>query len=113
MKITRTDLDTADILAACVNYVPVNARVDQAIAAHRIAFKASQGDPGAQWLSENTLHAVVLSVIATVEDGQAVFDYLEALPADAWPEHPDHSAAEFREATLAGFRRVIAWRQAG
>jgi hypothetical protein len=56
-----SELDTADILAACVNCVPVNARVDQAIAAHRIAFEASQRDPEAQRLAEYALHAVVMA----------------------------------------------------
>jgi hypothetical protein len=45
MNWETTDLNCTEILSACVNCVPVNARCDQAIAAHRIAFEACQRDP--------------------------------------------------------------------
>jgi hypothetical protein len=102
-------LDTADILAACVNCVPANAPIDQAIAAHLMAFKAADRDPDARQLAVYALHAVVLARTATIDDYRAQLDYLSGLPETAWPDSVSYSAQEIREATLAAIRRQIAW----
>jgi hypothetical protein len=108
----RTDLDTADILAACTTYVPVNTRVDQAIAAHRTAFQALQDspdDPDAQRLAFHTLHAVVLARTPAIADFRRQLDYLTRLPKKAWPENTEWSAARIREETLAAITRSLTW----
>jgi hypothetical protein len=112
----ETDLDTADILAACTSYVPVNARVDQAIAAHRTAYRAledSPDDPDAQRLGFYTLHAVVLARTPAIDDYRAQLDYLTGLPETAWPENSEWSAAKIREETLAAITRSLNWSLAG
>ena len=102
---TSTELDTADILAACMTHVPVNVRVNQAIAAHRIASGASQGDPEARQLAMFTLRAVILARTPELDDYRAQLDYLTALPEVAWPENGKWSAQVCREATLAAIVR--------
>ena len=103
-----TDLDCAEILAACVSCVPVNTRLNQAVAAHRIAFEASQRDPEARQLAEYTLRCVVMARTTELGDIRAQLDYLEALPETAaWPSGAEYSARECREETLAGIRRLI------
>jgi hypothetical protein len=77
-----TDLDAANILAACLTHVPVNARIDQAIAAHRIAFEASESDPGARQLAEYSLRAIVLARTPELTDYRTQLDYLTVLPEE-------------------------------
>ena len=60
MPVDMTELDAAGILAVCVHMVPVGARVDQAIAAHKVALQTLEGDPAdpAAWdIAANTLRA--------------------------------------------------------
>ena len=64
-------------------------------------------------LADFALHVVTFVGLPTIRDVQATLDYLAGLPADAWPEHPDHSAVVLRQATLAEFRRAIGWMCAG
>jgi hypothetical protein len=111
-----TDLDCAEILAACISCVPVNVRLDQAIAAHRIAFKAFERQPSypeIQKLASYTLRAVVMARMPEIVDYRAQLDYLTGLPLTAWPETAEHSARECRDETLAGTRRSIGWAMAG
>ena len=116
MNWETTDLDCAAILVACINCVPVNTRLDQAIAAHRLAFKAFKRDPDnphARQLAVYALRGVVLARMPGIADYRAQLDYLTDLPESAWPEIADHSARECREETLAGTRRSIGWAMAG
>ena len=111
-----TDLDCAAILVACINCVPVNTRLDQAIAAHRLAFKAFERDgdnPHARQLAFSALRSVILARMPGLADYRKQLDYLTSLPATAWPETADHSSRECREETLAGTRRSIGWAMAG
>ena len=110
-----TNLDCAEILAACISCVPVNARLDQAIVAHRTAFKAFERDrdnPHARQLVLYALRAVILARLPDIAAYRAQLDYLTGLPEDAWPETARHSAWECREETLAGTRRSIGWAMA-
>lgn len=102
-------LDAADILAACVDYVPVNVRVDQAIAAHRIAWSAPQDDPEARQLAMFVLRTIVVARTPDVDDLRAQLDYLTALPVTAWPSGENYTKQECRDETLAAIRRSIAW----
>ena len=86
------DLHAAGILAMCAHMIPVNARVDQAIAAHKVALRALENDPAdpAAWdLAANTLRSIILARTAVADDYRAQHDYLKALPEAAWQEHPD------------------------
>ena len=105
----RTELDAGDILSACHVYVPVNARVDQAIEAHRIAYAAAQSDPSAQQLAMFTLRSVILARTPDVSDLRAQLDYLTALPETAWPANAGWSAQGCREETLAAIARSLNW----
>ena len=116
MNWETTDLNCAQILAACISCVPVNTRLDQAIAAHRIAFKAfdrNQDDPHARQLAFFALRSVILARMPGIADYRVQFDYLTGLPETAWPETAEHSAWECREETLAGTRRSIGRAMAG
>ena len=109
----RTELDAEDILAACVTFVPVNVRVDQAIEAHRIAHAAAQSDPEAMQLAMFTLRAVILARTTDVGDLRAQLDYLTALPETAWPENAGWSAQVCRDETLPAIARSLNWMMAG
>ena len=96
--------------------MPVNVRLDQAIAAHQLAFKAfqrNQDDPHARQLAFYALRGVILALMPEIADYRAKLDYLTDLPETAWPETADHSARECRQETLAGTRRSIGWAMAG
>ena len=107
-----TELDAEDILAACLTHVPVNARVDQAIEAHRIAYAAAQSDPEARQLAMFVLRAVILACTPDVGDLRAQLDYLSALPETAWPANAGWSARVCREETLAAIARSLQWMMA-
>ena len=103
-------LKSFEILEQCwKGFVPVNTELPAAVEAHRWAFE--------QWLKTRktsdrllanlTLHVVTFVELSAIEDAQATLDYLATLPADAWPEHPEQTAAAFRESTLANFRQII------
>ena len=116
MNWETTDLDCAQILVACITCVPVNARLDHAIAAHRLAFKAFErelDDPHARQLAYYALRGVILARMPEIADYRTQLDYLTGLPETAWPETAEHSARECREETLAGTRRSIGWAMAG
>lgn len=104
--------DAADILAACATHIPVNVCAHQAIAAHKIAHCTSQRDPEARQLAFCVLRVILLARTPHVEDMRAQLEYLTRLPDTAWPDSAEHSAREYREATLAAIRRSIAWRTA-
>lgn len=109
----RTELDADDILAACVTYVPVNVRVDQAIEAHRIAHAAAQHDPKAGQLAMFVLRAIIVARTPDVGDLRAQLDYLTALPENAWTENAGWSAQVCQQETLAAIARSLQWMMAG
>lgn len=87
-------LSAAEILKACEVCVPINASIDAAIEAHRMACGGELADPA--------LRAVLLARVGTREEGQRQFDYLLTLPDNAW-RPPLH-----KEATMTSIARVIA-----
>lgn len=93
--------------------VPCGTDPAAAIEAHGWALKQWQatGDANDWPLADLTLRTVMFCRLPEAADAQIVIDYLAALPAEAWSDHPEQSAEKFREATLDYYRR-IGWRLA-
>ena len=105
-----TTLDAASILAACVQIIPVNTRVDQAIAVHKVALRALESEPAdpAAWdIAANPLRAIIFARTPVAADYRTQLDYLRTLPEAAWQEHPDQTAPEYRSAILAMITRLL------
>jgi hypothetical protein len=95
------DLDIAGILAMCATgAVPVNARVPVAIAAHRKAFKEDKA------LALSGVRAVILARTPDVQDYRDQFEYLTALPLEAWEDRSD-TPENIRRDTLAMIQRQL------
>ena len=114
-----TTLEAAGILAVCVQMIPVNTRVDQAIAAHKVALRALESDPAAWDIAANTLRAIIFARTPVAADYRTKLDYPSALPETAWQEHPDQSAPAVPQRNLgddcelAGGRRATNLRTSG
>jgi hypothetical protein len=103
----NVDLTAAEIVAACRAWVPVNARIDKAIEAHRLVFQ--DGKPSR--LSSYALRAVALARTPTIEDNRKMLVYLTGLPLEAWEGEvlEGHSAQEWRDDTLRAITRSLTW----
>jgi hypothetical protein len=105
------DLDVAGVLAMCAGgTVPVNTRVDVAIAAHQAAFASylDEGTPAAGEvfdLAMFTLRAVIVARAPTADDTRLA--YLQGLPMTAWCVWRDYSAESIRNETLAAIERGL------
>jgi hypothetical protein len=96
----------------CEYAVPVNTRVDVAIAAHRLAFEQFYRDGCG--LNERTrtaamyaLRAVILARTPEPNDYRQMLDYLTGLPIEAWSVQQDHSPASIRGDTLRAISRNL------
>lgn len=76
--------------------IPVNANLPAAIEAHQ------------QLPDIYTLRTIILAAPKSIEEEQQRLDYLTSLPEDAWVR--DEGWWKYRDATLDGLRRAIAWR---
>jgi hypothetical protein len=107
-RISLLDLDVAGVLAMCATAVPVNARVDVAIEAHRIAFArfVVVGEEE-KALAMYTLRAIILARTPTAQDYRDQLDYLSGLPETAWEEQPGYTAPQVRHDTLSAIKRNL------
>ena len=84
----------------------VNARLEDAIAAHQKAL--THGD---EEMGHLLLRSVVMAKTASVGDLQQLLDYLTELPIAAWPADCGERA-DVREMTLRDISRSIGWQMA-
>jgi hypothetical protein len=111
---SRADLTAADIVAQCDKWVPVNALVDAAIEAHRIAFgryfrDGKAMDRGARDVSMYALRAVILARTPAADDYRKMIDYLSGLPIEAWEAWGEIPAATVRDDHLKALARGLTW----
>lgn len=97
------DLSAAGIVRACTAFVPVNAPIHIAIAAHRLATMKPLRCATERAIARNALRAVILASTVDVPEMQRQYDYLNSLPPDAW----DGTPPQAQEKTLAGITRSI------
>ena len=105
------DLTAADIVAACERWVPVNARIDVAIEAHRVSFRNSKVSRELGRTASYALRAVTLARTPIVDDYKQMLDYLTSLPIEAWKGEviEGYSAQEWRDDTLMAITRSLTW----
>jgi hypothetical protein len=97
------DLDSGAILAACRDWIPVNANLGAAITAHQIAYSylRARGMAADKELAMLTLRTVILAMTPETADCQQQLDYLASLPMEAWQGLTGSIPSEVRRATLA------------
>lgn len=92
---------------ARLGFIMVNTEIDEAIAAHRVAFAQAQqsGDIEDHRAAGNALRAVVLATPRSRPELELQFSYLSEQPIEAWT-YPmsDKTPAALRTATLAMVR---------
>jgi hypothetical protein len=103
------ELTTEEILDWCKNGCPVNCDVDNAIAAHRIAFERYQNNgEQAEYVAMCALRALMLSAAKFAAEDEAKLDYLSSLPIEAWESDVVHTRFDMRDETLAMVRNHLA-----
>lgn len=98
------DLTANGIVKACGVFVPVNAPLQAAIEAHRIAFAKPRLLQAERITARHALRAIILATTRTIPEAQSQLDYLRGLPDEAWNGFPPPT----RETILAGVTRTIA-----
>jgi len=104
-------LTTEEILDWCKNGCPVNCNVDNAIAAHRIAFERfhrDADDEQAEYVAMCTIRAVMVASAQSAAEDEAKLEYLSSLPIEAWESDVVHTRYDMRDGTLAMVRNHIA-----
>jgi hypothetical protein len=103
------EFNAHEIIERCKVCIPVNARVEAAVAAHRIAFAEYQqyGGRDARRLAMYALRAIIAASTPSADDHRAQLDYLSELPEAAWESWNDVSVLSSREETLAWIARNI------
>ena len=110
----NADLTAADIVAQCSKWIPVNARIDAAIEAHRIAFgryfrDGKVLDEQSRAASMYALRAVTFARTPAPDDYKAMLEYLSGLPIEAWEPWEGKSAELVREEHLRAITRGLIW----
>lgn len=103
MRPVVRDLTPKGIVKACGVFVPVNAPLQAAIEAHRIAFAKPRLRQAERITARHALRAVILATTRTIPEAQSQLDYLKGLPDEAWNGFPPPT----RETILAGVTRTI------
>jgi hypothetical protein len=97
------DLTAAGIIKTCSVFVPVNAPLHHAIAAHRLAVSKPLLKAPQRTTARHALRAVILATTRDIPEAQRQFDYLSELPAEAWNGLPPQT----RQSVLDGVTRLI------